>query len=29
MECHCCGAQIQRHLSSHRSQGIEGPVSDL
>ena len=22
MECHCCWAQIQRHLSSRRSQGI-------
>ena len=29
MECHCWWAQIQRHLPSRRSQGIEGPVSDL
>jgi hypothetical protein len=29
MVCHCCGAQIQRHLPSHRSQCIEGPVSNL
>jgi hypothetical protein len=28
-KCHCCGAQIQRHLPNRRSQGIEGPVSNL
>jgi hypothetical protein len=24
MECHCCWAQIQRHLPSRRPQGIKG-----